>query len=172
MRASADAPSTAPADAVSEHPLIAKLQAHLRPRAPAVVVLGMCTAGFSHALLLGERFGIAASGFNNDKPNLPVAVANFLGSPSSARYVGLQTVELGIVEIQTGDRAAVEEQMKRTGAILAAKGADVVVLGCAAMSGLDAWVVEGGRRAGKEIKVVDGATAGVQLLLGLVRSRQ
>lgn len=132
----------------------------------------MLTCGLSHALLLGKKFGIAASGFNNDKPNLPIAVANFLGSASSERYVGLQTVELGIVEIQEGDRSMVEEKMKLTGEILARKGADVIVLGCAAMSGLDARVIEGGRRAGKEVLIVDGAKAGVELLMGLVRSRR
>jgi len=49
-------------------------------------------------------------------------------------------------------------------------GADVIILGCAGMAGMEGVVKESVREAGLgEVRVVDGAKAGVEVLVGLVR---
>ena len=53
---------------------------------------------------------------------------------------------------------------------MAAMGADVIILGCAGMAGMEELVKGGVRDAGLgEVKVVDGAKAGVEILAGIAR---
>ena len=56
----------------------------------------------------------------------------FLGG-NSARFAGLVTCELGVLEFQGAERAYVEERVKKASVKSAEQGADVIILGCAGM---------------------------------------
>jgi Asp/Glu/hydantoin racemase len=82
-----------------------------------------------HALASSTRFGIITSGADM-VPGIDFGVLAYLGG-LSARYVGCIATGLGVVELQTGDRAHVENRMKHTSGEIARRGADVIILGCA-----------------------------------------
>jgi Asp/Glu/hydantoin racemase len=82
--------------------------------------------------LIGQRFGIITTG-TGYKYIHHVEVRNFLGA-TSERFAGLVTTGLGVVELREGNRQHVEAKVKESSANIAAKGADVIILGCAGMS--------------------------------------
>jgi len=97
-------------------------------------------------------------------------VQSFMGAKSE-RFAGYIPTGLGVVELRVGDRDHVQLGMKKS-SIRCAKeaGADVIVLGCAGMAGMEQLVRQSVVDAGlKPVKVVDGARAGVEILAGLVR---
>ncbi|TRM63022.1 Asp/Glu/hydantoin racemase [Schizophyllum amplum] len=151
----------------SDHPLVHVLRENTtRP------VVGIMEAAVAHALFCGKRFGIIStgSGFKYDRHK---DVYSFLGA-ASPRFAGLVTTGLGVVELREGDRAKVETGMKRGAAEMLAMGADVVILGCAGMAGMEPLVKQAAREVHGEdtpVKVIDGARAGIELLTGLVRSK-
>lgn len=154
----------------SEHPLIETLQQLLDQRGVDARVMGIVHAGISAALLTSrERFGILATG-TDDKPNLVQAVASMTGTPHSSRFAGVLTTGLQVVDLQDGDQALVERNMKETVRRLMDKGAATIVFGCAGMSGMDAWVHAVASEQGRRVKVIDGARVGVEFLAGLIRS--
>ncbi|KAF8888019.1 Asp/Glu/hydantoin racemase [Infundibulicybe gibba] len=147
----------------SDHPLVHML--HERTLKPCI---GILQAAITQALLVGNRFGILAtgSGYMYDRVWEIQAV---LGGPST-RFAGLEMSGLGVVELREGDRAYVEKSIKETSVRIAAAGADVVILGCAGMTGMEGLVEEAvGQASLRPVRVVDGAKAGVQFLAGLVR---
>lgn len=165
----------------SEHPLISTLRQHLSAptfqqgsrngAAIEIEVMGMFHAGVAAALLCRPGpFGIIATG-TGDKPNLVAAVANYLGTPRSTRFAGVITTGLGVVELQEGDQEKVEKNMRETTGRLVAQGAETLVLGCAGMSGMDRMVKDEAAKRAKKVIVVDGARAGVEMLVALIRSR-
>ena len=78
---------------------------------------------------------------------------------------------LGVVELREGDRDKVTSVMKSTASRAADLGADVLILGCAGMAGMEELVKEGVREStGQGVHAVDGAKAGIELLAGLVRT--
>lgn len=164
----------------SEHPLIPTLRDRLAEggagagagaeRKQKTQVIGMFHAGITSALFSKGPFGILATG-TGDKPNLVLAVANFLGTTSSTRFAGVLTTGLGVVELQEGDQEKVRRNMMETTGRLVDQGARNIVLGCAGMSGMNDMVIEAARAKGKEVTVVDGARAGIELLAALIRSR-
>ena len=161
-------PEVAAPYVVSDHPLVHMLREHLtgaRSRKPAI---GIFEAAIAHALLAGRRFGIITTG-NGMKHPLTAGVHTFMGA-ASARFAGVLTSGLGVVELREGDRGKIESMMKGTSARLAEKGADVVILGCAGMAGMERLVRDGVREAGLgDVIVIDGAKAGVEALIGLSR---
>jgi len=77
-----------------------------------------------------------------------------------------------VVQLQSGDRSGVDKRIKSAAAKVCARGADVIVLGCAGMTGMEDLVKAGVAEAGgRPVKVIDGAKAGVQVLAGLTRNR-
>lgn len=92
---------------------------------------------------------------------------------NSERYAGVVTTGLGVVELQEKGQEKeekVQRLMKIAAAKVAEKGADVLVLGCAGMAGMEWLVKQGVSEAGLgEVKVVDGAKAGIEMLAGIVR---
>ncbi|KAI5124352.1 hypothetical protein M0805_008959 [Coniferiporia weirii] len=152
----------------SDHPLIHMLREHLASMQSKKPAIGIFEAGITHALLLGRRFGVVTTGVGM-KYTLVSGVCAFMGA-SSERFAGVVTSGLGVVELREGDRARVETLMKSTSAKVAEKGADVLLLGCAGMAGMEELVKQGVREAGLgEVQVVDGAKAGIEILAGLVR---
>ncbi|KAH9481565.1 hypothetical protein JR316_0006092 [Psilocybe cubensis] len=147
----------------SNHPLTHLLRENTRK--PAINIL---EAAVSQSLLIGQRFGIITTGtgykyiYYND-------VHNFIGA-SSERFAGLVTTGLGVVELREGDRQHIEAKIKEGSVKIAQKGADVIILGCAGMAGMEDLVQQGVVEVGLEpVRVVDGAKAGVQILAGLAR---
>jgi Asp/Glu/hydantoin racemase len=154
----------------SEHPLISALSLYLEENDSNCVIIGMFHAGVAAALLTPAPFGIIATG-TGDKPNLLAAVSSFVGCPTSKRFAGVITTGLQITELQDGDQARVEKEMKETTAKLVDQGAGTLILGCAGMSGMEVWVEEAAMLKGKKVRIVDGARVGVEMLVGMIRSQ-
>ncbi|RXW20373.1 hypothetical protein EST38_g5478 [Candolleomyces aberdarensis] len=148
----------------SDHPLTHALREHTKKP-----VVGILESSIVHALFVGHRFGIITTGtgygyiYHKD-------VKNFLGATSD-RFAGLLTTGVGVVELREGDKETVERKIKETSVkMVGEKGADVILLGCAGMAGMEE-LVKGAVRDAKlgDVKVVDGAKAGVEFLAGLAR---
>ncbi|KAJ7275280.1 Asp/Glu/hydantoin racemase [Mycena haematopus] len=148
---------------VSEHPLISMLR-----EATTKPVIGILEASIAQALLCGQRFGIVATG-TGYRYNRYAEVRHVLGG-SSDKFAGLAPSGLGVVELREGDRQHVESSMKKASGELEGLGADVIILGCAGMAGMEALVQSGVKEKGsKPVKVVDGNKAGVEMVAALVR---
>lgn len=128
-------------------------------------------AAILHSLSAGTKFGILTTG-KSVVPDVESGVRRVLGG-NSDRYVGTHATGLGVVELQSGNKDKVEGKVKEGARELWRKGADVIILGCAGMVGMEELV----RRACREVQgkgeegvaVVDGAKAGLQILAGLAR---
>ena len=132
-------------------------------------VVGIFEAGVMHAMLLGKRFAVVTTG-HGIKNTLIAGMRSFFGA-NSERFAGVVTSGIGVVELREGDQTSVKTRMKETSAKAAALGADVLIMGCAGMAGMESWVKEGVREAGLgEVQVVDGGKAGVHVLVGLART--
>lgn len=147
----------------SDHPLVPMLR-HVAPALPVVHIL---EAAVLHALALGNRVGILTTGAAM-VPDLDAGVRRILGG-ASPRYAGCIATGLGVVELQTGDRAKVDATVRHAAAQGARQGMDVIVLGCAGMTGMEGLVQQGVREAGRttRVPVVDGSKAGVHLVGGI-----
>ncbi|KAK6910408.1 hypothetical protein I203_104440 [Kwoniella mangroviensis CBS 8507] len=155
----------------SEHLLITELRIYASEKGILLSVLGIYHAGVATAMLQTTRkFGIIATG-TGIKTNLIEATAKFLGSTDSNRFAGPITTGLSVVELQEGDQAKVERNMKATTKGLVKAGAEVIVLGCGGMCGMEHWIREAAYEEGKEIKVVDGARMGLQMIVALIRGQ-
>ncbi|KAG8884625.1 hypothetical protein FRB98_002305 [Tulasnella sp. 332] len=158
----------------SDHPLVHSLRAAISN----THIIGILEASITHALLLGRTFGIVTTGAAWE-PVLSKGVAEFLGFDWEAwnkdrgrpcrRFVGVASTGLGVNELHEADQAEVAERIGTAARSLVARGADVICLGCAGMSGMEDLVTSAteGR-----VTVVDGVQAGVELLAGLVRQRK
>ncbi|KAJ3767070.1 Asp/Glu/hydantoin racemase [Lentinula raphanica] len=149
----------------SDHPLTYMLrETTVKP------TIGIFEAAITQALLLGKRFGIVTTGtgYNTD---IHKGIQAFMGGQSQ-RFAGMVTTGLGVVELREGDRKKIEKIMKEYSGRIAQEGADVILLGCAGMAGMESLVIEGAAEANPmaaPVRVVDGAKAGVGMLAGLVR---
>lgn len=82
---------------------------------------------------------------------------------------------MNATELHEVGREVVEKKMKEATRRLLKRGmVGAVCLGCAGMSGMEAWVREAaveelGEVEGGRVRVVDGVRAGVGILEGLVR---
>ncbi|KAF8962713.1 Asp/Glu/hydantoin racemase [Flammula alnicola] len=147
----------------SDHPLT-----HMLRETTRKPVLNILESSITQSLLIGQRFGIITSGFGYKYIHY-TEVRNFLGA-TSERFAGLATCELGVLEFQGGERTHVDAKVKAASVKCASQGADVIILGCAGMAGMEALVQQGVAEAGlPPVRVVDGAKAGVQILAGLAR---
>ena len=80
---------------------------------------------------------------------------------------------LGVVELQTGNKEKVEAAITSGAQKLAASGADVIILGCAGMTGMQPLVRRACAALGPDyanVAVIDGAIAGMHILAGLART--
>ncbi|WWC61553.1 uncharacterized protein I303_104137 [Kwoniella dejecticola CBS 10117] len=155
----------------SNHPLIAALKSYATEKDIKLSVLGIYHAGVATALLRTTgRFGIIATG-SGIKTNLIEATAKFLGSADTDRFVGPITTGISVVDLQEGDQVVVEERMKVTTKILVGLGAEVIVLGCGGMCGMEPWIIESAAEEGKQVQVVDGARMGLQMIVALIHGQ-
>ncbi|CAF1384100.1 unnamed protein product [Adineta steineri] len=144
----------------SEHPLVEMLREHSdKP------VVGIMEASLVHATLLGHRFGIVTT--NKEWESLlaksvrnmtldhrcgGIKATNI--SPASLKLAGQDIVNVAIAE-------AARELVEKN-------GCDVIVLGCAGMSGLESTVQQSVITLGSKIAVIDAVVAGYEVLLELV----
>lgn len=124
-----------------------------------------------------NRWGIVTTG-NDWEQFLTVGVERILGLSGGGdmgRFAGVASTGLNATELHELPREEVERKMKEAVTdLLTRKGGkvSVVCLGCAAMVGLGDIVKETAKEIGYrpgELKVVDGVTAGVLMLEGLLK---
>lgn len=96
----------------------------------SVPVVGIAEASMSMALLAGGRFGILA-GREGSRP-LMDSMARTYGL--EARYAGCESLSMRVLDFEA-DRAATLDRLAAACARLALRGADVVILGCAGLTG-------------------------------------
>ncbi|GAA6062337.1 hypothetical protein JCM10212_006587 [Sporobolomyces blumeae] len=151
----------------SDHPLQHMIREHLAASPKPCV--GMFESGIAKALMLSRQFGIVSTG-ESFKPLIQKGVSTFLGAAASDRFVGSAMSGVEVTELRDPAlREQVERKVKDAAAQVARMGADVVVMGCGGMAGME-WLVQGGvREAGlPEVKVIDAALAGLVFLAGMV----
>lgn len=142
----------------------------IRSSAPNKPVLHLLEAAIIHALSFGSKFGILTTG-RSVVPDVECGVRKVLGG-NSDRYVATHATELGVVELQSGNRGKVEQKIRTGTQELVKAGADVIILGCAGMTGFEGLVWEAAEGVGAgRVAVIDGAKAGLQILSGLARMR-
>lgn len=114
------------------------------------------------------------------EPILATGVASFLGfdikrldvdmrSWQTGRFVGVASTGLGVNELHEADETEVARRIGAAARSLVGRGADVICLGCAGMSGMESIVASATEGFG--VKVVDGVQAGVDLLAGIARNK-
>jgi Asp/Glu/hydantoin racemase len=133
----------------------------------------MFESAISTSLLLGGRFGVLTTG----QAMVPGIVKGINAFGSSTRCSGVYATDLGVAELHDSrgaNRSKVERVMKETAAKMVREGADVIILGCAGMVGMEKLVKDGVKEAGleKQIWVVDGAKSGIELLAALIRVKR
>jgi Asp/Glu/hydantoin racemase len=145
----------------SDHPLIYTLKEHTRKP-----VLGIFQASVLHALAYGgERFAIITT-TNVWKQALDDAILLMLGS--HLRHVGTYPTGLEIVDF-INHSTSMYKILSESAIKAVSNGAKTIILGCAAMSGMDSLIKDA---VGDDIQVIDGVVAGTELLVGLIRSNQ
>ncbi|KAK0227302.1 Asp/Glu/hydantoin racemase [Armillaria nabsnona] len=138
------------------------LLAHMLHEVMTKPTIGIFEAAITQALLIGKRFGVVTTG-TGYKFNLYNGVRAFMGA-NSKRFAGLVTTGLGVVELREGDRKKIEKNMKEASGEMASQGADVILLGCAGMAGMESLVKQGAAKANPglpPVRVLDDAKAGV-----------
>ena len=122
-----------------------------------------------------EGFGIVSTG-KLWKTALEDAVADFLGTTNSNRFLGGETTGLNADQFHDLPADEVRAKMKETTRRLLKKGnVGAICLGCAGMAGLNGAVREAcleelGDKQGERVKIVDGVMAGVGTLVGWARA--
>lgn len=125
-----------------------------------VPVVGIAEAAISVALLLGGRFGILAA--MGRAAALMDSMVRTYGL--EARYAGTVSMDMRVLEFER-DRPKTLARLEEAGRALAARGAEVMLLGCA---GLTSYVAEAERRLG--MTLVDPVEAGCRMLRLLVEA--
>lgn len=127
-----------------------------------VPAIGIMEASLFAARTLGGKFGIIATSYRS-KVLQEEAVRHY-GMESFC--AGIESCNVGVLDLERRPRKQVLDAMGEVGKTLAAKGAEVLTLGCAGMTDMKVAVEDA---VGKEVRVVDGVVAGVHHLVGLVR---
>lgn len=165
----------------SPHPLTSLIRAH-----STVPVLNIFEASVLHARVLSRPFGIVTTGrywedvladgvhqflVGSDTPAIGEVRGEGEGGGIGA-FVGVRSTGLNATELHSTKKEEVERRIEQASAELVKEGAEVIILGCAGMSGMEEAVRSGAHAEGKEIKIVDGVRAGVVLLEGLVKAQR
>lgn len=145
----------------SLHPLIDALR-----ESYDVPVIGIMEASLYVARMLGARFGIVATGTRSRFRQQDMVAAYGL----THFYVGSEATNLGVLELESRDRNEVLKRVSHASRLLAAKGADTILLGCAGMTEMVRAAKDGVREEDgtRKVNVIDGVEAGVQMMAALV----
>lgn len=146
----------------SDHPLINCLREEFD-----VPVCGILEAAVYSARLLGGRFGILTTSARSQIRHAD-AVRN-MGLEGFC--AGLLSTGLTVPQLETSPKERVFSMMNKLAQTLVnEKGADVLILGCCGMSDMQKSIEQAVGCYG--VPVIDGVVAGVNLLSGIVRSKQ
>jgi Asp/Glu/hydantoin racemase len=147
----------------SAHPLVECLR-----EMTSKPVMGIFQASIFWALSLGGRFGIVTTNQRWDYI-LTKSVHDLIGSnPSFSRVVctGYSAAEVhGDSNRNQVQRAMADAAQK----LVREDHCDIIILGCAGMTGLEQTVRDA---VGKNVTIIDGVVAGVHMLAGLIHSGQ
>lgn len=125
-----------------------------------VPVVGLSESSISLALLLGGKFGILAA--MDRAVSLMDSMVRTYGL--EARYAGTVALNMRVLDLER-DHAQTLEALAQAGSALASRGADVMLLGCAGLTGFTAEVM---RRV--PLAIVDPVEAGCRMLKTLVEA--
>ncbi|ODO05260.1 hypothetical protein L198_01952 [Cryptococcus wingfieldii CBS 7118] len=148
----------------SAHPLVPVLKEIFdgRPQAPPVV--GIMESSVLAALQLGPTFGIATTG-PQWEPLFDEAVRS-LGI-SSGRYTGTKGTGFSAISLHGAGPA---DALLQASVDLVAKGARVIILGCAGMAPMRASLeADLAKKSGRHVPVIDGVQAAVDAAIGYAR---
>ena len=147
----------------SAHPLVECLR-----EMTSKPVMGIFQASIFWALSLGGRFGIVTTNQRWDYI-LTKSVHDLIGSnPSFAKVLctGYSAAEVhGETNRNKVQRAMAEAALK----LVREDHCDIIILGCAGMSGLEQTIRDA---VGRDVTIIDGVVAGVHMLAGLIHSGQ
>jgi len=147
----------------SAHPLVECLR-----EMTSKPVMGIFQASIFWALSLGGRFGIVTTNQRWDYI-LTKSVHDLIGSnPAFARVVctGYTAAEVhGDSNRNQVHRAMAEAAQK----LVKEDRCDIIILGCAGMTGLEQTIREA---VGNRITIIDGVVAGVHMLAGIIHAGQ
>ncbi|GAA2200098.1 aspartate/glutamate racemase family protein [Sinomonas flava] len=125
-----------------------------------VPVVDITEAAASTAMFLGHRYSVVTT---LDRA-VPLIEDRLRLAGLDARCASVRASGLGVLELEEDPERAVKEIVAQAEAAVGDDRAEVIVLGCGGMSGLDARIRE---RCG--VPVVDGVAAAVAVAEGLVR---
>ncbi|KAK9244521.1 Asp/Glu/hydantoin racemase [Lipomyces tetrasporus] len=143
----------------SDHPLVHCLKEHTTKP-----VLGIFQASVLHSLALGGKFAIVTT-VKIWEVLLSEAVRAFLGSETL--FAGTFSTGLGVLELHDASPEVVSQRIGEAALKAVQNGATAICLGCAGMAGMEEAI---SKAVGDKIRVVDGVVAGVEILVGLIRS--
>jgi allantoin racemase len=126
-----------------------------------VPVIGIAEAAFSMALLMGFKFAILAAS-SKAQPMMEFLVKSY---GLEGRLASVETLDLQITDF-INDQDVLRENVRKAAARAIAKGAEVLILGCAGMTMLGD---ELGTLAG--IPVIDPVATGVSMLNAMLETR-
>ncbi|CAF3330944.1 unnamed protein product [Rotaria sp. Silwood2] len=144
----------------SEHPLVEMLREHTNKP-----VVGIMEASLVHATFLGLRFGILTT----NREWEPLLAKSIHHLALDHRCGGIKATNISPASLEDAGQDIVNAAM--SGAVkelVEQNGCDVIVLGCAGMSGLESTVQQAVMCIGSKVAVVDAVVAGYEILLGLV----
>lgn len=124
-----------------------------------VPLVGIAEAGISMALLCGAKFSILASSAKA-KPMMESMVLQY---GMDARLASVETFDLPIEEFMS-DRDLLCRKIRETADSAAAKGAEVLLLGCAGMTMISSVLDDL-----TNIPAIDPIKAGIEMLLAMLR---
>lgn len=125
-----------------------------------VPVVDITEAAASTAMYLGHKYSVVTT---LDRA-VPLIEDRLKLAGLDARCASVRASGLGVLELEHDPQRAVKEILTQAEAAVLDDGAEVIVLGCGGMSGLDAQIRQ---RCG--VPVVDGVAAAVAVAEGLVR---
>ncbi|KAK9322231.1 Asp/Glu/hydantoin racemase [Lipomyces orientalis] len=143
----------------SDHPLV-----HCLKEQTTKPVVGIFQASVLHSLALGGKFAIVTT-VKIWEVLLNEAVRAFLGSETV--FAGTFSTGLGVLELHDASADVVSQRIGEAALRAVQNGATVICLGCAGMAGMEEAI---SNAVGDKIRVVDGVVAGVEILVGLIRS--
>jgi allantoin racemase len=123
-----------------------------------VPVVGIAEASMSTALLVGGKFGILA-GMDRARPLMDSMVRTY---GLEARYAGSESLSMRVLDFEK-DRSATLDRLASACARLLERGADVVILGCAGLTGCQDEL-----KSRVPVLAIDPVEAGCRMLKALV----
>ncbi|KAI5811820.1 Asp/Glu/hydantoin racemase [Pyronema omphalodes] len=152
----------------SDHPLANELREYTEKP-----VIGIFEASVYHAMALlktRQNFGIVTTG-RYWVYALTLGVQRLLGAERFLSGVGCTGFHADQLHNHNPDEVYIRMK-EATKEVLADKKCGVICLGCAGMVGMRESVLDAAEEEGRKIKVVDGVTAGVQFLIGLLEAER